>query len=135
MVSLSTRGAFVRPNGRAGTFILAVLTDTDGDALPDVWKTAYPASACSRLGDHAFLHRCHIAPTVSQQSNRVRARPSFQPVLETQTGHLGEVRGVAAQERRVVGEGDAGDFQVQRPDTHALTPEIDEPFGRLSVPR
>src|SRR5437867_8411147 len=39
-------------------------------------------------------------------------RGSIQPVLDSQAGHLGEVLRVPGQDSRIVGESDAGDFQI-----------------------
>ena len=43
-----------------------------------------------------------------------------QPVLEPQSGHLREVGRVAREQRRVMGEDDAGDFQVHGADANCL---------------
>ena len=49
---------------------------------------------------------------------------SIQPVFKPQAGDLGEVHGVAGEERGVVGDGDAGDFQVHGADSDSALLEL-----------
>ena len=51
-------------------------------------------------------------------------RISIQPVFKPQAGDLGEVHGVAGEERGVVGDGDAGDFQVHGADADSALLEL-----------
>ena len=60
---------------------------------------------------------------------------SLQPILDSQAGHLGEVLRVPGQDSGVVGESDAGDFQVQGPDAQSLAPELEEQVCRIGIPR
>lgn len=46
---------------------------------------------------------------------------------------MGEVHGVAGEERGVVGDGDAGDSQIHRADADALAAEASEGGGGFSI--
>ena len=60
---------------------------------------------------------------------------SIQPILESQAGDLREVARIASQERYIVGQGNAGDFQIHRTDADAFASKAHEQVGGSSVPR
>ena len=60
---------------------------------------------------------------------------SIQPVFKPQAGDLGEVHGVAGEERGVVSQGDAGDSQVHGADADALAAKASEGDGGFSIQR
>ena len=59
----------------------------------------------------------------------------IQPVFKPQAGDLGEVHGVAGEERGIVGQGDAGDSQVHGADADALAAEASEGGGGFGIQR
>lgn len=60
-------------------------------------------------------------------------RISIQPVFKPQAGDLGEVHGVAGEERGVVGQGDAGDSQIHGADADALAAKASVGGGGFGI--
>lgn len=58
-----------------------------------------------------------------------------QPVFKPQSRNLGEVHGVLGEEKRVVGNGDAGDLEVHGADADALLAKGEEESRRILIQR
>ena len=72
-----------------------------------------------------FLGKAEILKSETLKwRGKIRSRISIQPVFKPQAGDLGEVHGVAGEERGVVGDGDAGDFQVHGADADSALLEL-----------
>ena len=65
----------------------------------------------------------------------MRTRFSIQPVLKPQAGDLGEVHGVAGEEGGVVGDGDAGDFQIHGADAKSALLKLAKQCCRFQIER
>jgi hypothetical protein len=66
---------------------------------------------------------------------RIRPRFSIQPVFKPQAGDLGEVHGVASEECGVVGDGDAGNFQVHGADAESALLKLAKQYCRFLIER
>lgn len=83
-----------------------------------------------------FLHNAR-PPTYGREhplTNPLTPSGSVQPIVESQPWHLGEVAGVAGQERGFVDERDAGDLKVHGPDAYAFSSKAGEQIGGIGVP-
>src|SRR5204863_2505496 len=57
------------------------------------------------------------------------------PILELKARHFREISFVTRQERRAIGENNAGDFQIHRPNAHTFATKSDEQISRIGIPR
>ena len=85
---------------------------------------AYFSSLVQKLVERRFVKAEILKSETLKWRGRMRTRFSIQPVLKPQAGDLGEVHGVAGEERGVVGDGDAGDFQVHGADSDSALLEL-----------
>ena len=60
---------------------------------------------------------------------------SIQPVFKPQAGDLGEVHGIAGEESGIVGDGDAGDFQIHGADAESVLLKLAEQCCRFLIER
>ena len=86
-------------------------------------------AASRRTRDDGARGWCSYRPAVDG------APGSVQPVLEFQSRNFREIGGVACQQRGIVREGDAGDFQIHGSDANAIAPQADESVGSIRIPR
>ncbi len=87
-----------------------------------------------------MLRRCDLTVVSVMQPRgpsafRFAPISSFQPVLGSQAWHLREVGRVAGEERGVVRQSDAGDFQIHRADARTLMAQLEEKLRGVGIPR
>ena len=79
----------------------------------------------------------HLRRTVTLFDNDFKEKLalSIQPVFKPQAGDLGEVHGVAGEERGVMSQGNAGDSEIHGADADALAAEAREGCSVFGIQR